>query len=247
MKIGILKAGSSPRRLADRHPDYDQMFVHLLDGHGFDFQSYDVQAGVFPDDVAAADGWLITGSACGAYEDHAWISPLEDFIRAAQTASVRMIGICFGHQIMAQALGGHVEKFAGGRSMGAVTYKVVDPNQAVETGETLTLLAFHQDQVMDVPPGAQVTLTSDFCPVAGLAYGDHAGTAWGMSLQPHPEFDVAYVTDLIEAYEASLPADRVAEARASMSAVLSNVEAGKRMAAFLADRKQVTTIYTHKM
>lgn len=227
MKIGILKAGHIPRRLSDRHPDYDVMFERLLAGHGLEFESFDVEHGVFPTSVAEAAGWLITGSACGAYEDHAWIPRLEDFIGEARAKSVRMIGICFGHQVLAQAMGARVEKFPGGRSMGAVEY------ECHTTGERLTLLAFHGDQVMTVPDGARLTVSGDFCRIAGLAYDDEAGRPWAISLQPHPEFDAAYEADLISAYSDDLPNAAVRQAQASLSAELSNAEVALEMAAFL--------------
>ncbi len=226
MKIGILKTGHIPRRLADRHPDYDVMFMNLLAGRGLDFEVHDVETGVFPNAVDAADGWLITGSACGAYEDHAWIPPLEAFIRDARAQSVRTIGICFGHQVLAQAMGARVEKFSGGRSMGAVDYDLAD------TGETVTLLAFHGDQVMTVPEGARVIASGSFCKIAGLAYDDDKGRPWAMSLQPHPEFDVAYEADLIDAYSDSLPEQAVEAAKASLTLPLANQTVGDRMAAF---------------
>jgi len=227
MKIGILKAGHVPLRLADKHPDYDGMFERLLAGRGLTFQSFDVEHGAFPASVTDAEGWLITGSACGAYEDHPWIPLLEAFIREARAQSVRMIGICFGHQVLAQAMGARVEKFAGGRSMGAVDYV------CCATGETLTLLAFHGDQVMTMPEGARLTVSGSFCRVAGLAYDDDAGQPWAISLQPHPEFDAAYEADLIEAYSEGLPAEAVRQALASLSAELSNAAVGQAMAAFL--------------
>ena len=226
MKIGILKTGHIPRRLADRHPDYDVMFMTLLAGRGLDFEVHDVEKGVFPNTVDAADGWLITGSACGAYEDHPWIPPLEEFIRDARTQGVRTIGICFGHQVLAQAMGGQVEKFSGGRSMGAVDYHLPD------TDETLTLLAFHGDQVMTVPEGARVIASSSLCRIAGLAYDDDHGHPWAISLQPHPEFDAAYEADLIDAYSDGLPGDAVEAAKASLTLPLANQTVADRMAAF---------------
>ena len=114
MKIGILQTGHSPDNMKDALGDYGDMFVKLLGGHGFDFQIWSVVDGDFPASAVDADGWLITGSKHGAYEDHDWIPPLEQLIRAIREAGRPLVGICFGHQIIAQALGGKVEKFAGG-------------------------------------------------------------------------------------------------------------------------------------
>lgn len=184
MKIGILQTGYAPDALrADG--DYPDMFMALLDGHGFEFETYDLQAMEFPQDVTACDGWLITGSKHGAYENHDFIPPLEQFIRDAFAAGLPVVGICFGHQIMAQALGGTVEKFAGGWSVGPTTYDFGD--------EKLSIHAWHQDQVITPPEGARTIASSDFCKHAGLAYGTQ-----GYSVQPHPEFADPFVLGLID-------------------------------------------------
>ena len=149
MHIGILQCGQSPAQLKDELGDYPDMFVRLLDGRGFEFTIWHVEDMQFPDDVAQADGWLLTGSRHGAYEDHAFIPPLEDFIRRAYQAAVPMVGICFGHQIIAQALGGTVVKHPEGWAVGAQDYDF--------GGQQVTLNAWHQDQVVTLPEGAQVT------------------------------------------------------------------------------------------
>ncbi|MDZ7906621.1 MAG: type 1 glutamine amidotransferase [Cypionkella sp.] len=146
MKIGILQTGEAPDALRDASGDYPDMFMQLLAGQGFDFAVYSVLHGVFPSSVTACDGWLVTGSRHGAYEDHPWIPPLEDFIRAAYDAQVPTVGICFGHQIIAQAMGGRVEGYADGWSA------VGPPNKDFE-GQRVTLNAWHQDQVVVKPAG----------------------------------------------------------------------------------------------
>ena len=185
MKIGILQTGQAPEPLR-AHGDYPDMFVRLLDGHGFDFAHWHVEGGQMPASVHDADGWLITGSRHGAYEDHAWIPPLEDFIRRARADGVPMAGICFGHQIMAQALGGKVGKFPGGWAVGATRYDF--------DGQPVVMNAWHQDQVLEPPDGARTIARNDFCAHAALSYGN-----WGYSVQAHPEFENGFVAGLIEA------------------------------------------------
>ena len=103
----------------DQTGDYDALFRDLLAGHGFDFVTFAVLDGEFPASVEDADAWLITGSRHGVYEDHDWIPPLEALIRKIDARRLPLVGVCFGHQIIAQALGGKVEKFKGGWSVGA--------------------------------------------------------------------------------------------------------------------------------
>ena len=184
MKIGILQTGKSPEQLAPTFGDYGNMFERMLDGRGFEFRIYDILENEFPASIDEQDGWIITGSRFGAYEDHDWIPPLESLIRDLHAAQSPMIGVCFGHQIIAQALGGKVEKYAGGWSVGRVEYPTTD-------GEILPLFAWHQDQVVTAPKGAKTVASTEFCAHAAFTIGDHIYT-----IQPHPEFDAAFVTGL---------------------------------------------------
>lgn len=184
MKIGILMCGHTAPELRHSHTDYDQMFEKLLDGHGFTFASFDVENMQFPPSIETCDGWLLTGSKHGVYEEHPFIAPLEDFIRAAYATSIPMAGICFGHQLIAQALGGRVEKYAGGWALGSTAYEFIGKG-------TMQLNAWHQDQVLDLPKDATPIATNDFCAYPALVYGDKA-----ITVQPHPEFK----GDLIAGY-----------------------------------------------
>ena len=121
--IGILKCGSVPDDLEDRYKDYDQMFMDLL-GRELTYRVYDIQNNELPDSATETDGWLITGSKHGVYDDLPWIAPMEQLLRDAYEASVPIVGICFGHQLLAQALGGRVEKFSQGWSVGQVQYQL---------------------------------------------------------------------------------------------------------------------------
>ena len=185
MRIGILQAGHVPDALRPAHDDYDRMFERLLADEGLAFESFDVERMVFPDGPDRCDGWLVTGSRHGVYEDHPFIPPLEDFLRACVAADRPVVGICFGHQIVAQALGGRVEKFRGGWSVGRRRYEA--------PGGPLALNAWHQDQVVEAPDGAVAVAQSDFCANAVLAYGRRAWT-----IQPHPEFSDAVIGALVE-------------------------------------------------
>jgi len=220
MKIGILQTGRAPDALIETAGDYDQMFCTLLDGHGFEFETYAVLDGVFPASPEAADGWLITGSRFGVYEDHSWIPPLEELVRAIHAKALPLVGICFGHQIIAQALGGTVEKYPGGWAVGRVEYE--------QDGQTLSLNAWHQDQVTTLPEGARVLAGSDFCANGVLAYGD---TIW--TLQPHPEFSTAFVAGLIEKRGRGVVPDAILDAASdTLDGPLNTAEIAAFMAAF---------------
>ena len=208
MKIGILQTGIAPDEISAEHGQYPDMFARFLSDRGFEFDSYSIVNAVFPTSINDADGWLITGSKHGAYEDHAWIPPLEDFIRAVYAADIPLVGVCFGHQIIAQALGGKVEKFDGGWSIGHTQYQINGQDTPME------LNAWHQDQVTELPPDARVIGSSDFCKYAFLTYGDKV-----MTTQPHPEFSSDVVEGLLE-YRAKgvVPESLIAEAHANIDA-----------------------------
>ncbi|MDR7126059.1 type 1 glutamine amidotransferase [Pseudotabrizicola sp. 4114] len=220
MLIGILQTGLAPEALAPTMGDYPDMFARLLDGHGFTFRTFPVVNGVFPAGVHDCDGWLITGSKHGAYEDHPWIPPLEDFIRAAFAARVPVVGICFGHQIIAQAMGGRVEKYAGGWSVGPTAYDF--------DGETVTLNAWHQDQVVQRPPGATVLARSGFCENAALLYDDRA-----LTIQAHPEFQADFVDGLMKTRAIGVVPDPLLQTAATkLDTPLDDTSIAARIAAF---------------
>lgn len=221
MKIGILQTGHAPDALIGETGDYDAMFSKMLGGHGFDFATYAVVDHQFPDDATAADGWVITGSRHGAYEDHDWIAPLEQLIRDIAANGQPLIGVCFGHQIIAQALGGKVEKFAGGWAVGRTEYKL--------DNDTVTLNAWHQDQVVTLPEGARVLGGNDFCQFAVLGYGDHIWT-----LQPHPEYSTNFIAGLIDTRgRGVVPDPQLNTARAELDGPVDNGKIAGFMAEFL--------------
>ncbi len=221
MKIGILQTGHAPESLISEHGDYNDMFTALLGGQGFTFDTYAVVDGQMPDSVHDAQGWIITGSRHGVYEPHGWIAPLEDFIRACFTADIPVLGICFGHQIMAQALGGKVEKYSGGWSVGNTDY-------ALKDGNHLKLLAWHQDQVVELPAGAETIASTDHCRYAALSYGKK-----GLSFQPHPEFDQAFLRGLLETRGSVLPQDIKQQAYETVDEDLSTDKIIEMFTAFL--------------
>lgn len=217
MLIGILQCGHFPDELIGETGDYGTLYSNFLDGYGFDFKVFPVCDGVFPSAATDCDGWLISGSKHGAYEDHDWIPPLERLILEIRDADLPLVGICFGHQIIAQAQGGKVEKFAGGWAVGRTIYRFGEDERALN--------AWHQDQITTLPPGATVLASSDHCAYAALSYGERIYT-----LQPHPEFNRREVEGLMRVKGDSLDAAVRDGAKAQMAKPVDNRAEADRIA-----------------
>jgi GMP synthase-like glutamine amidotransferase len=204
MKLTIIQAGEVPQPLRADFGLYPPMFMRMFDEAGFDFE-YDTvpifDGAEFPD-PAKTEAVIVTGSSAGVYEDHAWLEPLRAFIRGAYAANTPMLGVCFGHQIMADALGGDVRKSEKGWGLGRHTYAVKSRPDFLATDlPSLSIACSHQDQVIVPPKEAEVFLASEFTPNAGLAYRN--GKA--ISLQPHPEFLDGYAQALAELRRGKAP------------------------------------------
>ena len=192
MKLAILQTGRPPGDLAKRFGDYPAMFRELL-GHGFEVETFDVTSGELPGDPSAYDAYLITGSPAGVYDGFEWIGELLEFIRSARDR--RMVGVCFGHQAMAEALGGHVEKSAKGWATGLHRYSIVGDEAWLDGAGQIAAPASHQDQVVTQPPNTKVVAESEFTPNAALAWTDRPA----ISFQFHPEFSAEFAKALIDA------------------------------------------------
>ena len=191
MKLTIIETGLVPEPIRGDFEDYPAMFRHMMSGVGtYEFDTVSVIKGEALPDPGEVEAVLITGSPAGVYDDDTWIGPLTDFIRAGARAGVPQVGVCFGHQILAEALGGEVVKSDKGWGVGRHTYDVVTCPAFVSEScpPSLSAAVSHQDQVVTLPPGAQLVAASDFTPFAALYYPE----APAFSFQCHPEFADAY-------------------------------------------------------
>jgi len=222
MKLAILETGVPPTPLADEFGSYPDMFADLL-GAAFEIETFNAEKGELPDH-AAHGAYLLTGSPAGVYEPLPWIAPLMEFIRTAKES--KMIGVCFGHQVMAQALGGEVVKSPKGWCAGLHEYEVVHPQRWTNGEQKVAIPASHQDQVVVQPPNTTVVAASAFTPYAALAWTDRPA----ISFQFHPEFSVGYAKALIEKrYDRVNDADA---ALASLDAPNDNERVGEWMRSF---------------
>jgi len=230
MKLTIVEAGDVPDSLSDRFGPYAKMFGDMFDrlGAAYDYDVVRVHHGAPLPDPARLEAILLPGSPAGVYDNHlAWMAPLRDFIRGAYAAAIPMVGICFGHQIMADALGGDVRKSEKGWGLGRHSYAVKNP--ALGGGRaTLSVACSHQDQVIVPPKEAEIILGSDFTPNAGLAYRNGAA----LSFQPHPEFLDEYTLALAELRRGKAPDAVVERAVASMATPSDSPVVAGHIAAF---------------
>lgn len=215
MKLGILKTDTVRPEWVPQFGEYPDMFIALLQHADPELECvvYDVQQGQYPVDIDEVDAYLITGSKAGVYDDLPWIATLMSFVRELHSRRKKLIGICFGHQMVAQALGGRVEKSGKGWGVGLHTHRFNSaPPWHGEDDMELDILVSHQDQVLEAAPGAQVLASSDFCEYAVCQVGDHI-----LTFQGHPEFVPGYARAVMGFRREILGEDIYEKGMASMS------------------------------
>ncbi len=198
MRIGILQADEVRPEFQDRFGDYPDMFQNLLRAaavsENLEFTIYRVYQNRFPQSLDECDAYLITGSRDSVYDEADWIGTLGRFVRQLHKARKKLVGICFGHQLVAHYLGGKTRAAAQGWAVGVQKASVIETMPWMEPalGE-FSLISSHQDQVISLPDSARIIAGSEFCPVGGFVVGDHI-----LTLQGHPEFNKEYSRTLIE-------------------------------------------------
>jgi GMP synthase-like glutamine amidotransferase len=212
VRAGLLVVGHVDERSVHIAGDYPELFAALLAPHGIDVVPYAADRGELPASLDECDGWLCSPSRSSVYDDEPWIAGVEDLLRVVVADDVPFVGICFGHQLLAQALGGRVERAEAGWGVGVQEYELLEPLRGTAARRTCALIASHQDQVVDVPPALRVTARSAYCPVAGLAASERVWTVQG-----HPEFVPALADHLLALRVELIGAARVETARASLT------------------------------
>lgn len=195
MKLGILKTDAVRPQWVPEFGEYPDMFIAMLKlaDPALEFTVYDVERGQYPADIDEVDAYLITGSKAGVYEDKPWIATLTAFVQQLHDRRKKLVGICFGHQMVAHALGGKVHKSPKGWGVGLHTHRFTSlPAWHDQEDMDLDILVSHQDQVEVVAEGAQVLAGSEFCANAVCQIGEHI-----LTFQGHPEFVKAYSRELL--------------------------------------------------
>ncbi|WGS19636.1 MULTISPECIES: gamma-glutamyl-gamma-aminobutyrate hydrolase family protein [unclassified Bradyrhizobium] len=232
--ITIIETGFVNPRYRERHGTYPQMFERMIAAAdpSIACEVVSIPSGETLPDPAGLDAILITGSPAGVYDEFDWIAPLENFVRKAHDKRVPMVGVCFGHQLIAQALGGTVRKSEKGWGMGRHVYRLAPGNGLIE-GDDIAIACSHQDQVITPPASARTIMSSTFTPHAGLLYAN--GTT--LSVQPHPEFTVGYADALCDLHRDRAPEDVIATAKASLAEPLDHTRLGGVVTRFLTERR----------
>lgn len=215
MRIGILKCGRVPDDLREQHGDYPGMFRDLLRlaMDGLEFTTYKVLFGELPESVDDCDVYIISGSRFSVFEDHDWIRQAHQFVRQLHENKKKTVGICFGHQLMARALGGDVKRAVEkGWGVGVHSWDIqFQPGWLTPAMDEFSLLVSHQDQVYKLPENARLMASSEFCPIAAFQVDEHF-----LALQGHPEFSAQYANALLDLRADQIGVDRVAEARKTL-------------------------------
>ena len=224
LRVGILLCDHLDDEVAARHGDYEGRYRTLLGPLGVDAVVHDLTRGEAPASTAECDAWLVSGSRRSAYDDEAFVPALTRFVADAVEADVPVVGICFGHQVVARALGGRVER-AEGWGIGVKRYHLgggartgAGPPPWMEgSPESFTMVVSHRDQVVELPDGAELLASAEYCPVAAFHVGDGV-----FCVQGHPEFDVALSATLSRRRRAAIGHDVVEAGLASLGTAPDN-------------------------
>lgn len=214
MQIGLLQCDHVAEQFQHIIQDYPQAFQELFARHAphVQLRVYDVCHGELPQRVDECAGYITTGSRFSVYDDVDWIHQLADFVRHVHESRQKFVGICFGHQMIAHALGGKVAQAQQGWGIGAKTVTLHQQRPWMQPEQThYQLLLSHQDQVLALPEGAQVLGGNDHCPVSMLAVGDHM-----LGIQAHPEFSADYARELMESRRERIGSEAIDRAQATL-------------------------------
>lgn len=244
MIIGILQADHVVEQFQSAHGDYPEMIESILNqaalaetGHDWTFVTFDVEQGIYPDSIDDCDGYVITGSKKSVYDEDVWITDLKNYVIELDANRKPLVGLCFGHQLVADALGGKTSSADVGWGVGIHESEIVAHRWFINADSTsFNLIVSHKDQVVTLPVGAERLASSDFCPNSMFCIGDHVFT-----MQGHPEFDRNYSRDLMNWREEILGPRVYREGMASLNAPLSRDHVARWIIKFIMGKPGVKT------
>ena len=207
LKVGLLECDHVREELLPIAGDYRQMFADLFARHApqLELVNFDVRNGEFPASVDVCEAFVCTGSRFSAYDADDWIQELKGFLRSLREADKPFVGICFGHQVMAEALGGKVEKAEQGWGIGVHSLNVTQTESWMQPEQSSCGIQYsHRDQVVRLPEHSVLLGESDHCPVAMYRVGETM-----LGIQGHPEFSAAYTEALVRGRTDLIGADKV--------------------------------------
>ena len=217
LRLGLLQCDSldAPHDAVDG--DYDVLFTDLLTRPDVEVIVYRADQGQLPQSIGECDAWLVPGSRLSVYDDVAWIAELQRLVAKMLAAETPLVGVCFGHQMIAREMGATVAKADAGWNIGAIDYRLCGspPGESTPDADRFTLIASHQDQVMELPDGARLLAVADTCPIAGYTVGDHV-----LTVQAHPEFSPDLAASLYRSRVDRIGAEPITQALDSLDASL---------------------------
>lgn len=214
LRLGLLVCDHVSPEFTGVAGGYPDMFRRLFARHeAIELIPYDLTSGQFPTTPGECDAWITTGSRRSVYDGEPWIEQLAGLVRAMASSDRPYVGVCFGHQMIAHALGGRVERAAAGWGVGIKEVVVPDPPQWLGVG-SFRVLNSHSDQITDLPPGTRVLGGNDHCPVSLITLGETM-----LGIQGHPEFQPALVAALLRARRGRLIPAEVSDAGLSSLAI----------------------------
>lgn len=220
MKAAILQCDDIHDKFLTEFSHYpamiERMFAQI--GEQIEFDTFNCQTGELPTDIHAYDFFITTGSKVSVYDGLAWVDDLVRFIQRLDQQQKTLIGICFGHQLIAIARGLKVEKSSRGWGIGIATNDIVSRKSWMDDSlKKLNILVSHQDQIKDLPSNVEVIASSDFCPYFVLQWSPTI-----LSIQGHPEWINAYSAALMDFRRSRIPAERIEQGFESLSQQADN-------------------------
>jgi GMP synthase-like glutamine amidotransferase len=232
LKACILDNDHLDPAVADTYVSYGVMTEKMFAAAGvpWQFDRFDTLLGRYPTSFDDYDVVVLTGSKADSFSDEPWVRTLRERVTELLRQHKKLLGICFGHQLIAHCLGAQVGRAPNGWGMGRMAYEWVGsaPLKPAATDATLNLLASHQDQVLTLPVGATLQARSEFCPIAAYSIDDDV-----FCVQPHPEFIEAYSAYLLDKRRDNVGEERYATARSELSLPHDGLDVARFMQKFV--------------